>query len=132
MKAVLFACRENAGRSQMASALFERAVSGKARVLSAGTRPAAAINPTVQQAMAEIGIDLTGRRPQPLTPDLARQADILVTMGCGEECPFVPGALRIDWPLDDPKDQPIENVRLIRDEIARRVDALVKMLPAIP
>jgi arsenate reductase len=125
---VLFACTHNAGRSQMAAALFNRATQGRAHALSAGTRPGGAVHPVVRDAMAEVGIDLSGARPQRLTDALARQADLLVTMGCGEECPVLPGLKRIDWPLDDPNGQSIETVRAIRDEIQTRVDALVSQL----
>ena len=125
---VLFACTHNAGRSQMAAALFERAAKGKATALSAGTQPVSAVHPVVQHALREIGIDVSARVPQLRTPELARRADLLVTMGCGDACPYVPGLRRIDWPLDDPKDQPIEKVRTIRDQIARRVSLLVDEL----
>ena len=125
---VLFACTQNAGRSQMAAALVERAAQGRARVLSAGTQPAFAVHPAVVQALAEVGIDISDRTPQRLTPELAQAADLLVTMGCGDACPYVPGLRMMDWPLSDPKDQPLEAVRLIRDEIARRVDALIRQL----
>lgn len=127
MITVLFACTHNAGRSQIAAALFNRAARGKARALSAGTQPAAAIHAVVREAMREIGVELTAR-PQRLTADLAREADLLVTMGCGESCPVVPGLARVDWPIDDPKGRAIESVRVIVDEIGRRVDALVAEL----
>jgi arsenate reductase len=124
---VLFACTHNAGRSQMAAALFVRAAKGKARVLSAGTDPAPAVHPVVRETLAEIGISLT-TPPRLLTPALAQEADVLVTMGCGESCPILPGVRREDWAIDDPKDQPVERVRAIRDEIADRVAALISAL----
>jgi arsenate reductase len=123
---VLFACVHNAGRSQMAAALFnDLADPAKGRAHSAGTRPGAAVHPEVRDAMHEVGIDLTGIRPQLLTPDLARQVEMLVTMGCGEECPYVPGVERDDWALPDPKGRPVEEVRVIRDDIRARVSALI-------
>lgn len=126
MKTVIFACVHNAGRSQMAAALFNAlADPKKARALSAGTNPGARVHPEVVTVMREAGIDLSGALPRKLTPELAAQAELLVTMGCGDECPFVPGLRRDDWPLDDPKGQPIERVRAIRDEIRARVEALL-------
>jgi arsenate reductase len=126
LKTVLFACVHNAGRSQMAAALFNKAADpAKARAISAGTEPGARVHPEVVAAMRELGIDLGGVTPQRLTDDLAAQADILVTMGCGEACPAVPGVERDDWPLEDPKGRPPERVREIRDEIASRVDYLL-------
>jgi arsenate reductase len=126
MKTVVFACVHNAGRSQMAAALFNRmADPAKARAISAGTRPGTRVHPEVVAAMAEIGIDLAGAAPKQLTPELADGAAFLITMGCGDECPVVPGAVRDDWPLPDPKGRPIAEVRAIRDEIRRRVEALV-------
>jgi len=123
---VVFACVHNAGRSQMAPAFSNRlADQSKARAISAGTHPAAHVNPVVVEAMREAGIDVGSNRPQRLTDDLARHATLLVTMGCGEECPFVPGIERDDWPLDDPAGQPLERVRAIRDDIQRRVHTLV-------
>jgi arsenate reductase len=119
---VLFACVQNAGRSQMAAALFNAlADRSRATAVSAGTHPGAHIHLEVVQAMREVGIDVSGSTPRLLTAELASQATLLVTMGCGEECPFVPGARREDWPLDDPKGRPIEEVRRIRDEIRTRV-----------
>jgi arsenate reductase len=126
MKIVLFACVHNAGRSQMAAALFNKlADPGKARAISAGTEPGRAVHPEVILVMREEGIDLTSTVPQKLTDDLARRAALLITMGCGDACPVVPGALRDDWPLEDPKGKPIDRVREIRTEIARRVRALL-------
>ncbi len=124
---ILFACVHNAGRSQMAAALFnELADPAKAEALSAGTRPGSRVHPEVQEAMRELGIDLSAARPQLLTADIARGARMLVTMGCGEECPHVPGVQRDDWALPDPKGRPLDEVRAIRDEIRRRVAALVQ------
>ena len=119
---VLFACVHNAGRSQMAAAWFNKMCDRtKARAISAGTQPGERVHPEVVQVMNEEGIDLTGVKPQFLSEALARQATLLVTMGCGDACPFVPGLQKIDWPLRDPKGQPIEVVRNIRDEIRQRV-----------
>ncbi|HTF57480.1 MAG TPA: arsenate reductase ArsC [Planctomycetota bacterium] len=126
MKTVLFACIHNAGRSQMAAAFFNAlADPALARALSAGTRPAERVHPGVIEAMREIGIDLTGARPGLLTSVKAAGASLLVTMGCGEECPVVPGLRTEDWPVDDPKDQPPGHVRAIRDEIRSRVARLL-------
>jgi arsenate reductase (thioredoxin) len=123
---VIFACVHNAGRSQMAAALFNRlADPKKAHALSAGTNPGTRVHPEVVAAMRESGIDLTAARPQRLTQDLARRAGLLVTMGCGDACPHVPGVQRDDWPLEDPKGKPVERVREIRDEIRTRVAALI-------
>jgi arsenate reductase (thioredoxin) len=127
MTTVLFACRQNAGRSQMALAFFNRfANPTKAVGLSAGTSPAGAVHPVVATAMREVGFDLSDVVPQQLTPELTRHPDVLITMGCGEECPFVPGAEVIDWELPDPKDAPIEQVRSIRDDIRERVQRLIR------
>ena len=124
MKTVLFACVQNAGRSQMSAALFS-ATASNARAISAGTQPGERVHPEVVEVMREIGIELTGIKPQFLTDDLARSAAMLITMGCGEACPFVPGLERDDWPLPDPKGQPIERVREIRDQIRRSIEQLV-------
>lgn len=124
MATVLFVCLQNAGRSQMSRALFERAAAGAHRALSAGTTPADHIHSEVVQVMGELGIDLAGRKPQPLTRGLAEQADVVVTMGCGDQCPFIPGTRYIDWDLPDPHGQPVQTVRDIRDEIARRTRQL--------
>ena len=127
MTVVLFACVGNAGRSQMAAGYFNAlADPAKAHAISAGTRPADRLNPVVVEAMREAGIDLSSEQPRLLTPELARDAHWLITMGCGDECPVVPGVRRDDWPLDDPADQPIERVRAIRDEIRSRVEGLLK------
>lgn len=126
MTTVIFACVHNAGRSQMAAAFFNRAADpARARALSAGTAPGAAVHPEVVAVMGEVGIDLAAARPTLLTDDLARGAALLVTMGCGEACPHVPGLRRDDWPLADPKGQPLARVRAIRDEIQERVARLV-------
>jgi arsenate reductase (thioredoxin) len=127
MNTVLFACVHNAGRSQMAAAWFNRlADPAAARAISAGTHPGVHVHPEVVAAMLEVGIDLTDAPTTKLTDDVARRAQILVTMGCGDECPVVPGAKRDDWPLDDPKGKPIETVRQIRDEIRDRVQQLLE------
>jgi arsenate reductase len=126
MKTVLFACVHNAGRSQMAAALFNGlADPTKACAVSAGTDPGARVHPEVVDVMRELGIDLATAVPRKLTDDLARKASLLVTMGCGEECPVVPGVERDDWPLEDPKGKPIERVREIRAELGRRVGRLI-------
>lgn len=123
---VLFVCVHNAGRSQMAAALFNAlADPAKARAVSAGTAPVERVHPEVAAVMSEEGIDLSGARPQKLTSELAAQAQLLITMGCGDECPYVPGLRRDDWPLDDPKGKPLQDVRVIRDDIRRRVAALI-------
>lgn len=123
---VIFACVHNAGRSQMAAAFFNRLGDPhKARAVSAGTEPGERVHPEVQAVMEEIGIDLSGAKPQKLTEELAKEAQLLITMGCGDKCPYVPGLRRDDWPLRDPKGQPLEEVRKIRDEIKARVEALI-------
>jgi arsenate reductase len=126
VKTIIFACVHNAGRSQMAAAFFNAlADPAKVRALSAGTAPSDRVHPEVVAVMREEGIDLSGARPQKLTTGLAAEAQLLITMGCGDECPYVPGVRRDDWPLDDPKGQPVERVRAIRDDIRRRVETLV-------
>ena len=123
---VLFACVENAGRSQMAAAFFNAlADSAAARALSAGTDPAERVHPAVAQVMRELGIELGDARPRRLTADLVARADVLITMGCGAACPLVPGVPHEDWALPDPKDEPVERVREIRDQIRARVEALI-------
>jgi arsenate reductase len=123
---VLFACVHNGGRSQMAAAFFNAlADPAEAHAISAGTDPGDAVHPEVVAAMREVGIDLGAARPRLLTPTLAADAGLLVTMGCGEACPFVPGLEREDWPLPDPKGQPPERVRAIRDEVRARVERLI-------
>ena len=125
MKTVIFACVHNAGRSQMAAAFFNALAAPDARAISAGTDPGTRVHPEVLAVMAEAGIDLTGAVPQKLTPELASGAAMLITMGCGDECPIVPGVMRDDWPLEDPKGRPLEEVRRIRDEVRRRVERLL-------
>ena len=127
MNTVIFACVHNAGRSQMAAALFNAlADPARARAVSAGTNPGERVHPEVVQVMKDDGIDLSGARPQRLTPELASTAEMLVTMGCGDECPYVPGLRRDDWPLEDPKGKPVDRVREIRDEIRTRVRSLIE------
>jgi arsenate reductase len=127
MKKVLFACIHNAGRSQMAAAWFNALADGdKASAISAGTEPGARVHPVVLDAMREVGIELEGIAPQKLTDQLAATASILVTMGCGETCPVIPGLQRLDWPLEDPKGKPIERVREIREEVRGRVSQLLR------
>ena len=128
MTKVLFVCLHNAGRSQMSRALFERAAGGRHQAECAGTQPAAAIHPMVLAAMDELGLDLRSRQPRLLTPELAEWADLVVTMGCGDQCPYVPGREYRDWELPDPAGRPLEEVRRVRDEIARRVGALASEL----
>ena len=125
MAKVLFVCRQNAGRSQMSEALFTRAAHGRHDAASAGTTPARQVHPEVIEAMRELGIDLAGTVPKKLTLELAQDADVVVTMGCGDECPYIPGKRYVDWDLEDPSGKPIERVRQIRDEIAARVHQLV-------
>jgi len=126
MKTVLFACIHNAGRSQMAAAWFNQLANPRAaRAISAGTEPGSRVHPEVLSAMQEVGVDLSSAVPTFLTRDLAASAALLVTMGCGEACPVVPGLRRMDWPLEDPKGKPIAEVRRIREEIRGRVEALI-------
>jgi arsenate reductase len=130
MSTVLFVCLHNAGRSQMSQALFECATEGRHHALSAGSvaDPNGHVHPQVIEVMAELGIDLSQRRPQILTQQLAEQADVVVTMGCGDACPYIPGKRYIDWDLPDPSGRPIEEVRETREEIARRVQELLDEL----
>ena len=128
MSRVLFVCLHNAGRSQMSAALFDRAAAGQHEAISAGTTPAERVHPEVLEVMSEVGIDLSERVPRKLTTELAEQADVVVTMGCGDACPYIPGKRYVDWDLADPKGRPIEEVRATRDEIATRVAALVAEL----
>ena len=128
MATALFVCRQNAGRSQMSAALFERAARGRHRALSAGTTPAERVHPEVVEVMRELDIDLAERVPRVLTGELAEQADVVVTMGCGDECPYIPGKRYIDWDLPDPAGRPLDEVRAIRDDIARRTRDLVSEL----
>jgi protein-tyrosine-phosphatase len=130
MAHVLFVCLHNAGRSQMSQALFERAVGGRHSAGSAGTTPAEQLHPEVVEVMGEIGIDLGDRIPRRLTDELAEAADVVVTMGCGDACPYIPGKRYLDWDLEDPKGLPIERVREIRDDIARRIEQLIAELDA--
>jgi arsenate reductase (thioredoxin) len=127
MATALFVCLRNAGRSQMSAALFERAAQGRHRAISAGSEadPDGHVHPEVIDVMRELRIDLADRRPQRLTRELAEQADVVVTMGCGDACPYIPGKRYVEWELDDPAGRPVEEVRTTRDEIARRVEALV-------
>jgi arsenate reductase (thioredoxin) len=125
---VLFVCVHNAGRSQMAAALLERHAAGRIRVRSAGSTPANEVNPSVVEAMAEVGIDISSERPKGLTDDAVREADVVITMGCGDACPVFPGKRYLDWELPDPSGKGIEEVRPIRDEIDRRVLSLVEEL----
>jgi arsenate reductase len=128
MARVLFVCLHNAGRSQMSEALFAREAAGRHEGRSAGTTPGERVHPEVVEAMAELGIDLSRRVPRKLTAEDAEWADVVVTMGCGDECPYVPGARYLDWDLEDPKSRPIEEVRATRDEIERRVVELLDEL----
>ena len=130
MAHVLFVCLHNAGRSQMSEALFERAVGGAHQAQSAGTEPAEHVHPEVIEVMGEVGVDLEDRKPVKLSLEMAEWADVVVTMGCGDECPFVPGRRYLDWDLPDPKGEPVDAVRRTRDEIARRVAGLVRELDA--
>jgi len=125
---VLFVCLHNAGRSQMSQALFERAAGGRHEARSAGTEPAERVHPEVVEAMREIDIDLDGRMPQKLSDELAEWADVVVTMGCGDACPYIPGRRYIDWDLPDPKGLPLDEVRALRDDIAQRTEALAAEL----
>ena len=130
MAHVLFICLHNAGRSQMSRALFDRAADGHHSSESSGSRadPNGRVHPEVVEVMRELGIDLSGRKPNPLTREQAERADVVVTMGCGDECPYIPGKQYIDWDLPDPKGMPVDQVRAIRDEIAQRVEQLVHEL----
>jgi arsenate reductase len=130
MATALFVCLHNAGRSQMSQALFERASDGRHAGLSAGTTPGDRVHPEVVEVMNELGIDLSDRAPQLLSTELAEQADVVVTMGCGDSCPYIPGKRYIDWELVDPKGKPVDEVRAIRDDIDARVRALVAELDA--
>jgi arsenate reductase (thioredoxin) len=129
---VLFVCVHNAGRSQMAAALLDHHANGAVRVRSAGTAPAEEIGPAVVEAMAEVGIDLSKQTPKPLTDEVVRDADAVITMGCGDECPVYPGKRYLDWDLPDPAGLPLSEVRPIRDEIDRRVQALLRELVPTP
>jgi protein-tyrosine-phosphatase len=127
----LFVCRRNAGRSQMSQALFERAARGRHTAQSAGTAPAEHVHPTVVEVMLEVGIDLSGVTPRELSRAMVERADVVVTMGCGDQCPVVPGTRRIEWSLPDPEDSPLADVRTTRDTIAKQVEALVTELDGV-
>jgi arsenate reductase len=129
---VLFLCVHNAGRSQMAAALLAARAGGRIGVHSAGSAPGETLNPAVVAAMAEVGVDIAGERPKGLTDEAARRADVIVTMGCGDECPVYHGKRYVDWELPDPAGKELAEVRRIRDEIARRVDRLITELLAEP
>jgi len=128
MARALFVCLHNAGRSQMSEALFRRAAEGRHQARSAGTTPADRVHPEVIEVMSELGIDITRRNPRKLSRADAEWADVVVTMGCGDECPYIPGKRYVDWDLADPKNQEVETVRATRDEIDRRVRALAEEL----
>jgi protein-tyrosine-phosphatase len=125
---VLFVCVHNAGRSQMAAALLEHHAQGKVHVLSAGSEPASTLNPAVVEAMSEMGLDISKAFPKPLTEEVVRAADVVVTMGCGDACPLYPGKRYLDWELEDPEGKTLQTVRRIRDEIDERVITLVAEL----
>ncbi|MDP9440606.1 MAG: arsenate reductase ArsC [Actinomycetota bacterium] len=130
---VLFVCVHNAGRSQMAAALLDHHARGRVQVRSAGSAPASAVNPAVVAAMDEVGIDLSKEFPKPLTDEVVEAADVVITMGCGDACPVYPGKRYLDWKLDDPAGKQVDDVRPIRDEIERRVTALLdELVPARP
>ncbi len=128
MAHALFVCLHNAGRSQMSQALFERAADGRHTASSAGTTPGDQVHPEVVEVMQELGVDLSDRVPKLLDRAAAEKADVVVTMGCGDECPYIPGKRYLDWDLPDPKGRPVEDVREVRDDIARRVEDLVREL----
>lgn len=125
---VLFVCVHNAGRSQMAAALLAEKAGGRVNVRSAGSDPADSLNPAVVEAMAEVGLDISKEFPKPLSDSAVRESDVVITMGCGDECPFYPGKHYEDWELEDPAGKDVETVRAIRDEIGRRVEALLGTL----
>lgn len=126
---VLFVCVHNAGRSQIAAGWLRHLAGAQVEIRSAGTEPAESVNPVAVQAMAEVGIDITGQTPKVLDWDTAQSSDIIITMGCGDTCPVFPGKRYEDWPLDDPAGRPIEDVRRIRDEIRARVEQLISEFP---
>ena len=130
MSRVVFVCLQNAGRSQMSRALFDRVAADAHQARSAGTTPGGRVHPEVVEVMSELNIDVSGQVPQKLTDDLAQWADVVVTMGCGDECPYIPGKRYIEWDLPDPKGRPVEDVRAIRDDIAVRVADLARELSA--
>jgi protein-tyrosine-phosphatase len=130
---VLFVCVHNAGRSQVAAGLLDRRANGRVHVRSAGSDPADAINPAVLEAMDEVGVDITKEFPKPLTDEVVRAADVVITMGCGDACPIYPGKRYLDWELDDPEGKSVEQVRPIRDDLDGRVRALLEeLVPATP
>jgi protein-tyrosine-phosphatase len=128
MPEVLFVCVHNAGRSQMAAALLDRYARGRVVIRSAGSAPADEINPVVVEAMTEVGLDLSGEYPKPLSTEAVEGSDVVITMGCGDACPVFPGKRYLDWELDDPSGRPLDEVRAIRDEIERRVRGLLEEL----
>jgi arsenate reductase len=128
MARVLFVCLHNAGRSQMSRALFERAAEGRHEAESAGTAPAERVHPEVVEIMRELDIDVSRETPKKLTRDMAERADVVVTMGCGDECPYIPGKRYLDWDLPDPTGLPLEQVRAIRNDMATRVSVLIALL----
>jgi arsenate reductase (thioredoxin) len=128
MARVLFVCLHNAGRSQISKALFDRTANGRHESESAGTEPGARVHPEVVEVMNELGIDLAGRTPQKLTNELAKWADVVVTMGCGDACPYIAGKRYLDWDLPDPKGRPLDEVRALRDDIERRTTELAREL----
>ena len=128
MARVLFVCLHNAGRSQMSRALFERATEGRHEAESAGTTPAEHVHPEVVEVMSELGLDVSGQVPKKLTREMAERADVVVTMGCGDACPYVPGKRYVDWDLADPKGRPLDEVRATRDLIGRKVSELAAEL----
>lgn len=128
MSGILFLCIHNAGRSQMAAGFARELSEGRVDIFSGGSEPANQVNPVAVEVMNELGIDISGYQPQKFTDDLLAQVDVVVTMGCGDTCPFIPGKTYIDWPLDDPKGKPIDDVRKIRDEIKSRVETLLTQL----
>lgn len=133
MATALFVCLHNAGRSQMSAAIFERAAGGRHRARSAGSQadPNGHVHPEVVEVICELGVDLAGRRPQPLTRELAERADVVVTMGCGDACPYIPGKRYLDWDLPDVQRLPLDEVRAVRDDIATRVEQLLADLDAV-
>jgi protein-tyrosine-phosphatase len=128
MSGILFLCIHNAGRSQMAAGFARELSHGTVNILSGGSEPADQVNPIAVEVMGEIGIDIAGYTPQRFTDELLHSVDVVVTMGCGDTCPFIPGKTYVDWPLDDPKGRPLEEVRRIRDEIRARVEDLLAQL----
>jgi len=132
MSTVLFVCRQNAGRSQISQALFTLAAGGRHDALSAGTTPADRVHPEVLEVMSELGLDLSDRTPQLLTRELAERADLVITMGCGDRCPVIPGTRYLDWELADPAGRPLDEVRAVRDQINQRVSSLLDELDAKP